>query len=191
MPVQRVPRYILLFSDLGKRTPVEHPDHFWLKRALVKVSEIADWVDEQKTQYDRSQEMVKLDNSLQQAPKNFGLVVPGRLLIKEGELNITGTAHYLFLFSDMLLITKRTEEKKKKKKDEEDGHPKYIYTYTNHVLLKTAAILDYPENQTYKYAISISCGGHSFLIQSTSEAEKSLWFKEFNKCLENLKIFKI
>lgn len=40
MPVQRLPRYILLLGDILKHTPQAHPDHPKLKLALEKTKEI-------------------------------------------------------------------------------------------------------------------------------------------------------
>jgi len=185
MPVQRIPRYILLISDLSKRTPPEHPDHVGLKKALVKVSEIADWTDEQKTIYDRGQELVKLSDSIFGLPKGLTIVAPGRSLKKESDMDLTGTSHHFFLFNDMLLITKKFDDPKKKKKKDEPPAPQK-FNYINHVEMKTAAVMDYPENQTYKNAFSVSSGGHSLLVMATSPIEKTQWLAELNKIVDTV-----
>jgi len=46
MPVQRVPRYVLLFRDLLKRTDPAHPDFESLTTLVQKVKEVADLINE-------------------------------------------------------------------------------------------------------------------------------------------------
>lgn len=46
MPVQRLPRYVLLIRDLLKKTPVEHPDYKALEVAAVEMGKAADTLNE-------------------------------------------------------------------------------------------------------------------------------------------------
>lgn len=46
MPVQRIPRYVLLLEDLMKHTPADHSDMHHLQIALKTVQEIAITVNE-------------------------------------------------------------------------------------------------------------------------------------------------
>jgi len=71
-----------------------------------------------------------------------------------------------------------------KKEGEVPPPPKY--NYVNHVEMKTAAIMDYPENQTYKNAFCVSCGNHSFLVTASAPIEKTQWLAELNKIVESL-----
>lgn len=44
LPVQRLPRYVLLLRDLLKFTPEEHTDFENLSKAVDKMSSVADYV---------------------------------------------------------------------------------------------------------------------------------------------------
>ena len=47
-PVQRIPRYVLLLTDLLKSTPNQHPDKQNLAGALEFISELAEYINEKK-----------------------------------------------------------------------------------------------------------------------------------------------
>jgi hypothetical protein len=48
MPIQRIPRYVLLLSDLFKNTPEDHKDYEDLKKALAKMESVAEYVNTKK-----------------------------------------------------------------------------------------------------------------------------------------------
>eukprot|EP00041_Stephanoeca_diplocostata_P037736 m.1441789 g.1441789 ORF g.1441789 m.1441789 type:complete len:80 (+) comp25095_c0_seq4:2359-2598(+) len=47
-PIQRIPRYILLLSDLMKHTHETHPDHQLLAQCVVSMKAIARHINESK-----------------------------------------------------------------------------------------------------------------------------------------------
>jgi len=71
MPVQRIPRYIMMLEDLSKRTVPEHADFSPLKQAVKKISEIMTWVDDQKEVYNEQQRIGKLQEQFVILPKGF------------------------------------------------------------------------------------------------------------------------
>src|SRR3989338_4152684 len=107
MPVQRIPRYILLLQDLKKHTKSEHPDYSFLAQSISAVAEIADYIDEKRSSYDRTQRVVSLSLLIQLLPLDQDVISPGREFIFEGELYLNNSEHsYMcFLFSDILYIT--------------------------------------------------------------------------------------
>uniref|UniRef100_A0A7S1VAU1 DH domain-containing protein n=1 Tax=Sexangularia sp. CB-2014 TaxID=1486929 RepID=A0A7S1VAU1_9EUKA len=52
MPVQRVPRYLMLLQDIARQTPAEHPDAEALGEVLADVVEIATFVNEARRAHD-------------------------------------------------------------------------------------------------------------------------------------------
>jgi hypothetical protein len=48
MPIQRIPRYVLLLTDLFKNTPEGHKDFEDLKKALAKMESVAEYVNTKK-----------------------------------------------------------------------------------------------------------------------------------------------
>ena len=45
MPVQRIPRYNLLLSDLLRKTPHDHPDHNNIAQALHSFEDVMQYLD--------------------------------------------------------------------------------------------------------------------------------------------------
>jgi len=58
MPIQRIPRYVLLMNELLKKTEMGHRDYMNIKHALEEVEKIAFYINEKKRMYD-NQEMVQ------------------------------------------------------------------------------------------------------------------------------------
>jgi len=51
-PIQRLPRYKLLFKDLLKKTETDHPDYEGIKAALDKCSDINNKIEGMMTNFD-------------------------------------------------------------------------------------------------------------------------------------------
>jgi len=150
-PVQRIPRYTLLLQDLQRHTP-SNPRRGLLEMALKKVRDIANYINEQKRVNENAVKMTELESRLVFDPKpKTGLCeVPSRKFIKEGKVLIQlGRKQFkechVFLFTDLLLITKKedledndeeaSEKEKEKEKEIErkrssggdaDGPPRYL-----------------------------------------------------------------
>ena len=108
MPVQRIPRYILLLQDYKSNTEESHPDYQNLTKALETLKNIADRINEEKRNQERRMRMVQLNSTLTHSDALGKLIVPGRMLIKEGpvvfhkSVNKVSKSGYLFLFSDLV-----------------------------------------------------------------------------------------
>jgi len=48
MPVQRIPRYVLLLTEMVRKTPKDHPDYKDLEAALSKIQEVAETMNASK-----------------------------------------------------------------------------------------------------------------------------------------------
>eukprot|EP01098_Paradermamoeba_levis_P017052 TRINITY_DN9564_c0_g1_i1.p1 TRINITY_DN9564_c0_g1~~TRINITY_DN9564_c0_g1_i1.p1 ORF type:complete len:328 (-),score=84.58 TRINITY_DN9564_c0_g1_i1:132-1046(-) len=88
MPVQRIPRYVLLLQDLVQHTRADHPDHSQLVAALEKIMQIANAIDENKRTDDRKKKAFSVLSALQGLPKGRTLIGPHRLFIHEGDLRV-------------------------------------------------------------------------------------------------------
>eukprot|EP00010_Vexillifera_abyssalis_P005062 CAMPEP_0201551350 /NCGR_PEP_ID=MMETSP0173_2-20130828/7538_1 /ASSEMBLY_ACC=CAM_ASM_000268 /TAXON_ID=218659 /ORGANISM="Vexillifera sp., Strain DIVA3 564/2" /LENGTH=578 /DNA_ID=CAMNT_0047961573 /DNA_START=240 /DNA_END=1972 /DNA_ORIENTATION=- len=89
MPVQRIPRYNLLLSDLIKKTSESHPDFVNLNKALLSTKQVADHVNKSIHQ---SENLKKL---IAQSSKGVGfksLLEAHRKLLLEGVLNVDGSS---------------------------------------------------------------------------------------------------
>eukprot|EP01102_Stenamoeba_stenopodia_P022881 TRINITY_DN9696_c0_g1_i1.p1 TRINITY_DN9696_c0_g1~~TRINITY_DN9696_c0_g1_i1.p1 ORF type:complete len:707 (+),score=198.32 TRINITY_DN9696_c0_g1_i1:133-2253(+) len=124
-PIQRMPRYALLLSEILKKTSSNHPDFALLQEAIQKVKEQTERMNDFEKTADNLNKISEVQRRLTGAKKAkwTNLVTPGRRYIKEGDLTIfeTGKAkqwlkqkRYFFLFSDLVLETKPLSKAKSK-----------------------------------------------------------------------------
>jgi hypothetical protein len=116
MPVQRIPRYVLLVTELIKNTILSHPDYTKLQSAVEGLKALADFINASKAESENSTKITAMRSKIVDiAPADFENLLRGRRWIKEGELllkvNATDrktdkTEAMVFLLSDSLIITK-------------------------------------------------------------------------------------
>jgi len=109
-PIQRLPRYILLLSDLQKNTPEDHPDWILLNDAIPAMQSVADHVDKNIHQAKSKQKLVELSSG-----GASSLLLAHRTLISEIEVRCENkkkpTAFYLF--NDLLVHLSANKAKHK------------------------------------------------------------------------------
>ena len=106
-PVQRVMRYSMLLEEVLKKTPREHPDAEPLRRAVAMMKSMAEYINEKKRDVENTAAFEALRAKIKHLPADI-VADPKRVLLREGGAALnTPSAHvYVFLFSDMLLVTK-------------------------------------------------------------------------------------
>lgn len=108
MPVQRVPRYLLLLRELAKHTPLDHPDARDTGRALELVAAVAASLNESIARHEASLAVLHLQARLTPQPQP-SLVAPHRSLVLSGPLGklcrpFPRVQRYaMFLLSDCLV----------------------------------------------------------------------------------------
>ncbi|KAL6078137.1 H/ACA ribonucleoprotein complex subunit CBF5 [Balamuthia mandrillaris] len=106
LPIQRIPRYLLLLKDLIRRTDPSHSDYDKLQAAYEKVKEVADFINENIRKAEAMNKIIEIEKKLEGNPES--LVIPSRRYVREGafqEISNKGLRNcYLFLFNDMLLL---------------------------------------------------------------------------------------
>eukprot|EP00026_Physarum_polycephalum_P003301 Phypoly_transcript_03311.p1 GENE.Phypoly_transcript_03311~~Phypoly_transcript_03311.p1 ORF type:complete len:722 (+),score=144.11 Phypoly_transcript_03311:157-2322(+) len=109
-PVQRIPRYYLLLQDLVKHTSKDHPDYANLASAAQKVQAVAEYMNGKKREAENIMKVTEVQEMIEGDIEP--LAKPHRRFVKEGQLHEIGkgtarkVAVVLFLFNDMLVITK-------------------------------------------------------------------------------------
>lgn len=109
MPVQRIPRYKLLLEDFLKHTDKTHPDYENIKSALLRINEVAAYVNESVRKSDNAKKLI----SLSVKGANFdNLIAPHRYMIREGPLKVIEAKKkeikHFFLFNDLLVHIKES-----------------------------------------------------------------------------------
>ncbi|ELP83502.1 Rho/RAC guanine nucleotide exchange factor, putative, partial [Entamoeba invadens IP1] len=113
MPVQRLPRYNLLLTDLVKNTEETHQDYKELNKALDAVREVANKVNTSISSNNSRYKLFQLRERMW-TKEGFELIQPHRLFILEG--NVMQATHLgfhkrtLFLFNDVLLFTSKVDK---------------------------------------------------------------------------------
>jgi len=114
-PVQRIPRYVLLLTELDKKTKSSHPDSAPVRGALRAISVVAQHINERMRASELEAKILEIQASLwsvtSAAPE---LVAPGRRFVREGDaakLRRDGRLHrnyHLFLFNDLVVYATRS-----------------------------------------------------------------------------------
>jgi hypothetical protein len=165
VPVQRIPRYVLLLSDLAKSTPGHHSDHDSLKEAHEKAKELADYMNTSKREAESMVQLEDLGKKIAGLPVK--LPTTKRRLVKEGPMMVDKKKGHMWLFSDLFFTS--TGEKK--------GRFKFKYL----VNLATAALqpVSEPEN-----SVRLVSTDRVLLITGATEADIIAWKKALDAALE-------
>lgn len=119
MPVQRVPRYVLLLNELLKHTVETDEEHKHLVEALNEIKGVATAINDGKKRMESMSLLLEIQQKIKGAPANLAsLVQPHRKLLRKGQVIMVTAkgkdiqvhtkkekARVMFLFSDMLLWT--------------------------------------------------------------------------------------
>ena len=73
MPVQRIPRYILLLKTLSGKIPSLHSEATKLGIAFVKAKEVADIINERKRQAENANKIIQLNESIEGLPPDVNI----------------------------------------------------------------------------------------------------------------------
>ena len=84
MPIQRIPRYRLLCSELLKYTPKDHTDYAPIQSALGKIEAVANYINDSIRDRQNIEKLKELQRKFSGNLPN--LVKQGRVLKKEGSL---------------------------------------------------------------------------------------------------------
>eukprot|EP01119_Soliformovum_irregulare_P017626 TRINITY_DN5265_c0_g1_i3.p1 TRINITY_DN5265_c0_g1~~TRINITY_DN5265_c0_g1_i3.p1 ORF type:complete len:712 (-),score=239.28 TRINITY_DN5265_c0_g1_i3:707-2842(-) len=120
-PIQRIPRYILLLSDLLKHTSSSHHDYEDINSALECVKELAGNINESKREFDSRAKIVQIQSNL---IGDYDIKFASRTFMKEGPLleksGKKTRERYFFLLSKILIHAKKEKSSKFRYKEATD-----------------------------------------------------------------------
>jgi hypothetical protein len=99
MPIQRIPRYKMLVSQLKQELNSDHPDLANLENALELIGSVALHINESVRQHENFIEMQAIQHQLQ---GQMTVVAPGRMFIKKGTQPPLLSIHRKFAFCKSL-----------------------------------------------------------------------------------------
>ena len=103
-PIQRIPRYVLLLSDLLKQTDKQHPDYKNIEKTIISLEETTSHINKRAESAKNSQMVFEMQEKISDA----FIVQPNRRFLKEGDVLEIGEKikpRKFFLFNDILVIT--------------------------------------------------------------------------------------
>jgi len=111
MPVQRLPRYVLLLKDMFRHTSEDHPDYEDLEQAFKGMEAVTSYVNEQKRNAELIQQLLQLEAAFEKGLP-MQLVKEGRSIVKEMVVRLKVQTKYRrkyadvcsFLFGDGILF---------------------------------------------------------------------------------------
>ncbi|CAG5129053.1 unnamed protein product [Candidula unifasciata] len=124
LPMQRITRLPLLVDAVCHRLDPNTPAHVSAKKAMDSLTKVAKRCDEAAKKMQQTEQICVLKSNLEFKVKEFPLISASRFLVKQGELSqikaegagrkplskLLGSHKehvYLFLFNDILLVTKK------------------------------------------------------------------------------------
>lgn len=112
MPVQRLPKYILLFKDLLKHTEESHPDYNDLQKCLKKFIEINEENNKGMQTYLKNMKLFELQSTF--GNKDLIILDSKREFVAEEALGLimknNGRSVICYFLSDLILVTERSVE---------------------------------------------------------------------------------
>ncbi|BFZ10698.1 hypothetical protein BsWGS_13737 [Bradybaena similaris] len=168
-PIQRIPQYKLLLQDYLNHLAEDSLDYRDTINALKIVSDVVDHANNSLSHGNHLQKLLEVQRSL---VGQFEVIQPGRVLIKQGELQKLSRREMqprmFFLFSDVLLYTTPTSTGFK----------------INNVLPLTGMKINSPKLEDYKFEFNIISVQRSFTLCASSFEEKEQWVSAIEVAVE-------
>ena len=100
MPIQRLPRYMLLLQSLVQATPPMHPDAANVQRICTRARAVVDDINTRKRRHEEQAKLRALADKLDAVPAGTTVLDGVRTVLKEGPVvdHSTSKSRYLYLF---------------------------------------------------------------------------------------------
>jgi len=183
LPVQRIPRYILYLKEILKHTWPTHPDYDGLKIEISRIDDDIKILNRWK-KFSENKETFEL---LQNQIKRQNIEVKGKKYVSEGSVSYQYSTMketlksplptYIYLFNDMLLLTKTSVSK---------------FTRISRLsIIKAIPLtgiqigeLSQTNNPDFQHCISLTLQDHSILsIYVENNEQKDKWMDDFQRVL--------
>lgn len=170
MPVQRLPRYAMLLSEVFKKTPAEHPDYQDLQAAIEMIHSVTNEINRGVGDVEKQKKMQDIQK------RGFAGLEPllsdnTRTIVIEGEVEISGgslkaKSNWGFLFNDLFVAA--TEAKQRE--------------VNTHVPLEHAWMIDLASAGSVN-CFEIQTPETSYMITAKDKVTKDRWLEAANTSL--------
>mmetsp|Transcript_18373 Transcript_18373/g.28769 ORF Transcript_18373/g.28769 Transcript_18373/m.28769 type:complete len:328 (-) Transcript_18373:37-1020(-) len=175
MPIQRIPRYILLLQDLLSHTPGRHVDYETTKAAIAKLEEVANHANQSIGDVQNTEMILKIQDQL----IGMGnLLQPARKFVKEGELiKIMSTGvkpTWFILFNDIMIYGYRRIGGK--------------IQYKGQIEMGTTWLRDLEDTQAIQNLFQIVAVEKTYTVYAESPEVKAEWMEDLNTVIGRILI---
>jgi hypothetical protein len=178
-PIQRIPRYTLLLSDLLSKTPEGHPDHEGVSHSLAEILKVSAVIDENIHSYEQQQRLLHTANKIG-AKKAGKLIRADRKLIRDGIVSYVAAGDtkvakrlHIWLFNDMLA---HVADSKGHSSIASDKHqwPLELVWLVDGVDAECQATLRNADK--YRFGMQLLGPRHEYRLRFRTELEQREWF---------------
>jgi RhoGEF domain/FYVE zinc finger/SOS1/NGEF-like PH domain len=180
-PVQRLPRYRLLFAELLNLTDEAHVDYGAIKASLESVEEIAMLVNESIREAEYLNKVLEIKKKFSGAGVP-DLVVPKRFLVREGQLakvcRKEVKPRYFFLFNDILIYAGINDAATTA------VGAGGLYRFHRAMPLRYTQVSDVPTRAGGRqHAFQVLSKEKSFSVYARDDDEKGEWLRDLQKTI--------
>jgi hypothetical protein len=174
LPCQRIPRYLMLISELNKWTWADHPDKQNLEQAVEKWQEVVTHVNDSMDEAARMTELLHIERKFN---NTLNLVVPHRKFIKQGPIHkITSrivVSPTYFLFTDIMVYGYPSAD------DSEVG-------YKGLIQLGTAWVRNLADTDDFQNGFQLVTPEKTYTLYLDTAKEKRSWISSIESCINRL-----
>jgi hypothetical protein len=180
VPIQRIPRYVMLLEELRRCTDHHHPDAADLASAVSKMQSIADYVNEKKRDYEALAQV----SAVQEMLVGISILEYTRLrYLAEGDLSTVTedgkkmVPYHVFLFNELLICCKQV---KKVFGDRKQKQPKY--KFKSMITFTVDTRVEVKSDTTFTVEVS-STEVHKF---TTKNQDRDMWVQYIKSSIEKM-----
>eukprot|EP00026_Physarum_polycephalum_P001605 Phypoly_transcript_01607.p1 GENE.Phypoly_transcript_01607~~Phypoly_transcript_01607.p1 ORF type:complete len:989 (+),score=174.08 Phypoly_transcript_01607:163-3129(+) len=189
LPVQRIPRYIMLLEAIYKYTPASHPDRDDVRKAAHQMRLLAEKINKRKAA------VVKLAEfcACLKGYEGEEIMTESRYLVREGNLlSEKRRPRYAALLNDLLIVCKPPKPQKASKKESQEALKKPSYKFVQLLKLESTTSLQVrpcgaaTSTGATPYLIILKNANATVTIMTGAEDGKG-WTKDVHNVLEAIR----
>jgi hypothetical protein len=174
LPCQRIPRYLMLITELNRWTWADHPDKANLEKAVEKWQEVVTHVNDSMDEAARMNQLLHIERKFNNM---LNLVVPHRKFIKQGPIHkitsrIVVTPTY-FLFTDIMVYGYPNADESEVK-------------YKGTIQLGTAWVRNLADTDDLQNGFQLVTPDKAYTLYFDTPKEKRSWMIAIESCINRL-----
>jgi hypothetical protein len=176
-PVQRVPRYMLLFRDLLEKTPPQHPDHALVTQCVERVTALADDVNRSVRDHESRSAIAEISQQLVDLPPDL-LNRGGVVFVRQGILRRVTTRRtvttLLLLFNEFLVYAQH-----------DLVGVGNMWRFKGVIQLPYTWLRNLNDTDNVKNGFHLVTPRKTYLMLSKTDSDKALWMRDLSGVIDD------